>query len=89
MGGARAFAPFDYVALRKAFACAYIANNGCTRDLAIEALAEGRADLIAFAKLFISNPDLGERFRLKSPPNPFDTPNFYGSKPVSKEKFFP
>lgn len=60
MGGARDLAPLDCFALRKAFAGAYIANNGYTRDLAVEALAEGRADLVAFGKLFISNPDLGD-----------------------------
>jgi N-ethylmaleimide reductase len=77
-GGARDFAPFDYLALRKAFAGAYIANNGYTRELAIEALAEGRADFIAFGKLFISNPDLVERFRLDTPLNPYDQATFYG-----------
>ncbi|MFZ3177396.1 MAG: alkene reductase [Methylovirgula sp.] len=77
-GGPRDFAPFDYVALRKAFAGAYIANNGYTRELAIEALAEKRADLVAFGKLFISNPDLVERFRLNAPLNPYDQATFYG-----------
>ena len=41
-GGARDFAPFDYAALRRAFRGAYIANNGFTRDLAIEAVESGR-----------------------------------------------
>jgi N-ethylmaleimide reductase len=77
-GGPRDFAPFDYVALRKAFSGAYIANNGYTRELAIEALAGGRADLIAFGKLFISNPDLVERLRLNAPLNPYDQATFYG-----------
>jgi N-ethylmaleimide reductase len=77
-GGPRDIASFDYLALRKAFAGAYIANNGYTRELAIEALAEKRADLVAFGKLFISNPDLVERFRLGAPLNPFDQATFYG-----------
>lgn len=77
-GGPRDVAPFDYLALRKAFSGAYIANNGYTRELAIETLAAGRADLIAFGKLFISNPDLVERFRLNAPLNPFDQATFYG-----------
>ena len=77
-GGPRDIAPFDYLALRKAFSGAYIANNGYTRELAIETLAAGRADLIAFGKLFISNPDLVERFRLNAPLNPFDQATFYG-----------
>ncbi len=77
-GGARDVAPFDYVALRKAFSGAYIANNGYTPELAIEALAELRADLVAFGKLFISNPDLVERLRLNAPLNPYDQATFYG-----------
>jgi len=50
--------PFDFTALRKAFAGAYIANNEYTRDLAIDTLQQNRADMIAFGKLFIANPDL-------------------------------
>ena len=77
-GGPRDIAPFDYLALRQTFAGAYMANNGYTRDLAIETLAEKRADLIAFGKLFISNPDLVERLRRDAPLNPFDQTTFYG-----------
>ncbi len=77
-GGPRDYAPFDYLALRKTFAGAYMANNGYTRELAIAALAEQRADLIAFGKPFISNPDLVERLRRNAPLNPFDQATFYG-----------
>ncbi|CAH1671181.1 MULTISPECIES: alkene reductase [unclassified Chelatococcus] len=62
-GGPRDIAAFDFQALRKAFRGAYIANNGYTRDLAIAALTSGNADLIAFGRAFISNPDLPERLR--------------------------
>ncbi|CAH1668224.1 alkene reductase [Chelatococcus asaccharovorans] len=62
-GGPRDIAPFDFQALRKAFRGAYIANNGYTRDLAIKALEAGDADLIAFGRAFIANPDLPERLR--------------------------
>lgn len=77
-GGPRDYAPFDYVALRKTFAGAYIANNGYTRDLAIEALREHRADLIAFGVPFLANPDLVERLRRNAPLNPPDQATFYG-----------
>lgn len=62
-GGPRDIAPFDFQALRKAFRGAYIANNGYTRDLAIAALDAGEADLVAFGRAFIANPDLPERLR--------------------------
>lgn len=77
-GGPRDYAPFDYVALRKAFSGAYIANNGYTRELAIETLTSHRADLIAFGVPFLANPDLVERFRRNAPLNKPDQATFYG-----------
>jgi N-ethylmaleimide reductase len=77
-GGPRDIAPFDFAALRKAFGGAYIANNAYTRALAIETLQADRADLIAFGKLFISNPDLVQRLRNDAPLNPPDKTTFYG-----------
>jgi N-ethylmaleimide reductase len=77
-GGPRDFMPFDYVALRRKFSGAYMANNGYTRDMAIEAVSENRADLIAFGKPFISNPDLVERLRTGAPLAPWDQATFYG-----------
>jgi len=76
--GDRNNAPFDYLALRRAFSGAYIANNGYTRELAIETLAEGRADLIAFGRSFISNPDLVERLRRGADLAPLDRATLYG-----------
>lgn len=77
-GGPRDIAPFDYASLRKRFDGAYIANNGYDFELATEALGAGRADLIAFGKPFISNPDLVERLRLDAPLNAWDKATFYG-----------
>ena len=76
--GDRNIAPFDYSALRRSFAGAYIANNGYTRELAIETLAEGRADLVAFGRPFVSNPDLVERLRLGAALAPLDRATLYG-----------
>jgi N-ethylmaleimide reductase len=42
------------------------------------ALAEQRADLVAFGRLFIANPDLPERFRRNAPLNTPDPETFYG-----------
>jgi N-ethylmaleimide reductase len=77
-GGPRNNAPFDYDSLRKRFSGAYIANNGYDFKLANEALEKNKADLIAFGKLFISNPDLVERLKLGAPLNDFDKATFYG-----------
>ena len=77
-GGPRDIAPFDYASLRKRFSGAYMANNGYDLDLANKVLAAGEADLIAFGKLFISNPDLVERFKRGAPLNAPDKATFYG-----------
>jgi N-ethylmaleimide reductase len=71
-GGPRDVAPFDYAALRSRFKSgnehgAWIVNNGYTRAMAIEAVASGAADMVAFGKSFISNPDLVNRLRLDAP----------------------
>jgi N-ethylmaleimide reductase len=52
--------------------------GGFNRDTAVEWLRQGRADLIAFGREFIANPDLPERFRLGSPLNPDDPSTYYG-----------
>jgi N-ethylmaleimide reductase len=86
-GGARDYVqgdkPFDYDAFKSAYrnaggAGAWLVNNGYDLDLAKQAVASGRADLVAFGKLFVANPDLVERFRLGSPLNEPNRATFYG-----------
>jgi N-ethylmaleimide reductase len=77
-GGPRDVAPFDYRSLRKRFNGAYIANNGYDFALANKVLAANEADLIAFGKLFIANPDLVERLKRGAPLNAPDKATFYG-----------
>jgi N-ethylmaleimide reductase len=74
--------PFDYAALRQAYRHAggqgaWMLNNGYDLALANTALAEG-ADLVAFGKAFIANPDLGARLQQGGPFNPPDRATFYG-----------
>lgn len=66
-GGPRDVVEFDYDALRTRFKQTYLANNGYNLDLASSRLAEGKADLFAFGRLFISNPDLVERLKVGAP----------------------
>jgi len=77
-GGPRDIAPFDYAALRKLFGGAWMVNNGYDRAMALDAVASGRADLVAFGKAFIANPDLGRRLREGKPLNEPDRTTFYG-----------
>ncbi len=82
-GGARDIAPFDFEALRSRFkadnpAGAWIVNNGYTRQMAIDAVASGKADMVAFGRPFIANPDLVERLRSNAPLNAVDPKTLYG-----------
>lgn len=77
-GGPRDVAPFDFGALRQRFKKTYIANNGYDLDLATSRLAEDKADLIAFGRPFIGNPDLVERLRTGSPLSAFNPATLYG-----------
>jgi 2,4-dienoyl-CoA reductase-like NADH-dependent reductase (Old Yellow Enzyme family) len=63
--------------LKEAFGGTYIANEGFTQQSAQSAIAEGRADAVAFGKLFIANPDLPKRFASGLPLNNWDTATFY------------
>jgi N-ethylmaleimide reductase len=78
-GGTRELPPgADIQALRRRFKGSYIANNGYDRKVAIEAVESGRADLIAFGRPFIANPDLVDRLRFDAPLNTPDQTTFYG-----------
>lgn len=86
-GGARDFqqgdAPFDYAALKSAYRQAggkgaWMVNNGYDGAQAQQAVASGQADLVAFGKPFISNPDLVRRLREQAPLNEWDQSTFYG-----------
>jgi N-ethylmaleimide reductase len=46
---------------------AIIENGGLTLDKASAIIADGKADAVSFGYLYISNPDLVERFRLGAP----------------------
>ena len=68
----------DYVELRRQFRGLYMANNGYDMHSGNEALASGRADMIAYGQLFIANPDLPYRFAHNLPLNEPDSATFYG-----------
>ena len=85
-GGARDYQqgpqPFDYAALRAAYRhaggqAAWMVNNGYDGDLANSAVQDG-ADLVAFGKAFIANPDLTRRLKQGGPFNEPDRQTFYG-----------
>lgn len=75
--------PFDYAALKAAYRAAggkgaWMVNNGYDAAMAEQAVKSGSADLVAFGRPFISNPDLVERLRRKAALNPPDQATYYG-----------
>ncbi len=76
--GPREFNGFDFNALRRAFAGPWMVNNGYSRELAIETIAAGRADLVAFGRAYVANPDLVERLRIGAPLNEVDWEHTFG-----------
>jgi 2,4-dienoyl-CoA reductase-like NADH-dependent reductase (Old Yellow Enzyme family) len=65
--------------LKSQFGGAYIANEGYTAESAEQAIIAGTADAVAFARLFICNPDLPRRFRTGAPLNELDATTMYGA----------
>src|SRR5580700_1249094 len=63
--------------LRKIFTGKIIAAGGFEPDTAEAAVRDGDADLVAFGRYFVSNPDLPERIRLGLPLNAYDRDTFY------------
>jgi len=59
-----------------------IVNQNYTKDSGNEAIALGNADLVAYGKLYIANPDLPERFKLNAPLNQPDPSSFYGGTEI-------
>ncbi|MGP0084864.1 MAG: alkene reductase [Steroidobacteraceae bacterium] len=73
---------FDLQILRRLFNGRYMANNGYDLGLALEARRRNLADLIAFGRLYIANPDLVERLRVGAPLNVADRKTFFGGAAV-------
>jgi N-ethylmaleimide reductase len=71
--------PYVAPAIRDAYSGTLILAGKYNRDSAAEALASGKADLIAFGETFLANPDLPRRLKENAPLNPADKATFYTS----------
>ena len=63
--------------MRRAFGGPFVLNHGGDAAAGEQALAEGRADLIAFGTAFLANPDFVRRTRLGQPLNAPDWATLY------------
>lgn len=64
--------------VRETYDGTLMAAGGYDRESGEAALEEGRLDLVAYARLFLANPDLPRRFAEAAPLNDWDRSTFYG-----------
>lgn len=69
--------------LRKAYQGTFMISGGFDREVGNMAIAEDDADLIAYARWFLSNPDLVHRFEINATLNAYDAATFYTHDPVT------
>jgi 2,4-dienoyl-CoA reductase-like NADH-dependent reductase (Old Yellow Enzyme family) len=65
--------------LKQAFGGIFVANEAIDRATGQQLLDEGKADAVAFGKLFIANPDLPARFAKNAELNRPDPKTFYST----------
>jgi N-ethylmaleimide reductase len=75
--------------IRRHFRGPLISCGGYDRTTAIEAIAAGRADAIAFAKHYIANPDLVERLRHDWPLATANRKTYYGGSDAGYSDYAP
>jgi N-ethylmaleimide reductase len=63
--------------IRKAFSGTIIASGGLDKEKAENILKEDKADLVAFARSFLANPDLVYKMKNELPLNEPDSHTFY------------
>lgn len=68
----------DLKALKARFDGAWMVNNGYDRQMALDAVSGGEADLVAFGRAYIANPDLAERLKVDAALNEGDPSTYYG-----------
>ncbi|XP_058090108.1 putative 12-oxophytodienoate reductase 11 isoform X1 [Magnolia sinica] len=74
--------PHSLGPMRKAFKGTFIAAGGYGREDGNKTIASSYADLVAYGRLFLANPDLPRRFELNAPLNKYDRNTFYSLDPV-------
>uniref|UniRef100_A0A7N0R875 NADH:flavin oxidoreductase/NADH oxidase N-terminal domain-containing protein n=1 Tax=Kalanchoe fedtschenkoi TaxID=63787 RepID=A0A7N0R875_KALFE len=70
------------VPMRKAFNGTFMVAGGYDQGDGNEVVRSGGADLVAFGRLFLANPDLPRRFELNAELNKYDRSTFYTQDPV-------
>jgi N-ethylmaleimide reductase len=72
--------PSAMVLFRPHYSGVLMTAGGFTGETANAAIADGHADIIAFGRIFISNPDLPRRLEHDYPITPYNRATFYGGE---------
>ena len=80
--GEKSESPHSLLPMRKAFKGTFIVAGGYDREDGNNAVAENRADLVAYGRVFLANPDLPKRFARNAPLNKYHRETFYIPDPV-------
>lgn len=75
--GERMETPHSLLPMRKAFEGTFMVAGGYDREEGNKAIASGYADLVAYGRWFLSNPDLPRRFELNAPLNKYVRDTLY------------
>jgi N-ethylmaleimide reductase len=75
-------APITSEIFRAAYMGKFISAGGFDQAMGEAALEAGLADAVAYGRLYISNPDLAERFQKGADLNDYDRATFYGGAEV-------
>jgi N-ethylmaleimide reductase len=75
-------APITSEMFRAAYQGKFITAGGYDQVLGEKVLEEGLADAVAYGRIYISNPDLAERFQQGAALNPYNRATFYGGQEV-------
>ncbi|KAG4957584.1 hypothetical protein JHK82_043298 [Glycine max] len=74
--------PHTLAPMKKAFNGTFIVAGGYDRKEGNKAVAEEKANLVAYGRLFLANPDLPKRFEVDAPLNKYNRETFYTPDPV-------
>ena len=77
-----AAAPVTSEIFRAAYQGQFISAGGYDQAMGEAVLEAGLADAVAYGRLYISNPDLAERFQQGASLNAYDRATFYGGEAV-------
>ncbi|CAD6339822.1 unnamed protein product [Miscanthus lutarioriparius] len=73
--------PHRLLPFKTVFNGTFIVVGGYDREEGNKVIAEGYADLVAYGRHILSNPDLAKRFELDAPLNKYDRSTFYIQRP--------